>query len=271
MQMGKPSFSHNGVVYTMLHMSTLFPDPAYQRTELLDTSRCRKISLDWDWRALTPLKVVKRGKKYAILDGLHRFVAAQLRFPDGNISLPAIIIKCDDIKKEADVFIKSSTNSKNLTANSIFKAMVTRGDRAARSVVRTLRQRGISIAYGRGRMSPNQTKCPAAFLDAYRVTGSRRFGLLADVIRQYERPDRNDNTIETEALKSVFVKGLAAFLAGAIDRPDAEVKRGLQNGWSAAEVMDWVHAKEDGRTGRSTRNALVVNALGHSFEKGLRP
>lgn len=255
------SFTINRVKFMTVRISKLFIDPTYQRTESLDTARCRRIKDAFSWNAFAPLKVAYRPKlgMYAIIDGQHRFHVLLLLFNKTDILVPVAVVDCRNAQEEAACFIDSSTNSKSLSPNAIFKAKVAAGEKAAVEIVRVLKSNGITISYTRGRMNVNETKSPSAFEDAYTRTGPALFRQLVELITLFKRAD-DDDAIETEALKPIFVKGLATFITR-YDFNVNEIRAKIDSGYSAAEIMKWVREQEDGRTGSHKRNELVVAAL----------
>lgn len=137
----------------MLHKDMLLIDRAYQRDLLPE--KVKAITASFSWIAFGALTVAERGGQYWVIEGQHRAAAAKRR---SDIAyLPCVVFKTEDIKQEAQAFIRANTERKPVKAIEKQKALVVAGDQIAGYVQSVLDQLGIEMAPN-SRL-PNTIKC----------------------------------------------------------------------------------------------------------------
>lgn len=141
--------------YACVPISLLSVDPAYQRTETVNTEKVAKIANDWDNRRCDALKVSYRDGRFWIIDGQHRYHAALIA---GVPSLECEIFTDMSIYDEADMYVTLNMCKTPLNTFNQFKANLIRAaqritpDVVASDIVnRVCKDFHVAIACRRGR------------------------------------------------------------------------------------------------------------------------
>lgn len=98
-------------------------DKSYQR--VTDNTNIQKLIRDWDNDRCDFLLVSFRDDKFYIVDGQHRYTAANYK---GIEELPCIILTGLTREQEARIFSRQNENVKKLTIYDVFKANLANGD-----------------------------------------------------------------------------------------------------------------------------------------------
>tara|TARA_R110000765_G_scaffold62706_2_gene121856 strand:+ start:1212 stop:2060 length:849 start_codon:yes stop_codon:yes gene_type:complete len=183
-------------------LSRLFVEIAYQRE--FKGKHAMRLAKEWDWNCFKPLSIIVRKNKYYVTDGQHSLGAALLR---GDIDvLPCYVTYADDdIRSEADAFLKINRNRKSVTPFSAHKAALLAEDAEALVVQRTVDAQGYGISNGGG-SEPYKIRAVSA---CYRLS---KTGVLSDVLIVIDgawggRP---------EMLRSVVLDGVGQFIGRAV-------------------------------------------------------
>ena len=116
--------------------------PEYQRS--VSPKLVRTIGQSWDWHAAGALIVNKRDDRYFVVDGQHRYIAAQ-GIDDIN-RLPCIIHQDLSIEQEARLFYIYNSDRKNVTAFDRFRAACVFKDEIALFVRAEVEKVGFEVA-----------------------------------------------------------------------------------------------------------------------------
>lgn len=138
-------------VYVMaLDVDEIFADPTYQRE--LDKPRARKMAETWNRRAVGVIEVSDRGPdaepRYAVIDGQHRWAAAQLIEPP-----PVLVVNVHEgltLEDEAKLFDQLNRNRKQTNTWDHWKARRAAGEEAVLEIERVVLRNGLDVD-----MSPN--------------------------------------------------------------------------------------------------------------------
>jgi len=128
--------------YALIPVGLLFVDQSYQRDEVSDENT-RRLAANWDYKALEPLTVCRRGEKYFIIDGAQRMYAAKTL---GLDSLPCRIVDTSGEGDEARVFTLIAAGRKQLTAVDKYRAAVVAGEPIEKEIHAFLSANGISVS-----------------------------------------------------------------------------------------------------------------------------
>lgn len=134
-----------GVYVTAVNVDEIFADPTYQRE--LDAGRARTMAATWDRRLAGILEVSDRGEdatpRYAIVDGQHRWAAAQKLDPP-----PALVANVHSgltIADEAALFDKLNRQRRQPTTWDHWRARRTAGDPDVATIERLAAKHGLVI------------------------------------------------------------------------------------------------------------------------------
>jgi hypothetical protein len=117
-------------------------EETYQRP--LDMNRVENIVRNFSWRSFGALVIVPQDDgSYHVTDGQHRLEAAKLHPKVTHI--PAIIVKADDIREEAGIFVDINKNRKNVNALELFFAQLTAGDPEAETILEACQRAGVRV------------------------------------------------------------------------------------------------------------------------------
>jgi len=160
-----------------LNVEKLYVDSRYQRNT---KSRASETNLDYlkksfSWSLCGALIVcfVPAEKKFAVLDGQHRLVAARSRkdIPE----LPCLIVSGLDFEQQAQSFVAINTKRVKLNALAAFHAAVASGDKTAVMLKEILDECDVEIPLApvmKGLTEPRQMQSP---------------GTLAGMVERYSR------------------------------------------------------------------------------------
>lgn len=108
--------------FMMIYKENLNMDSQYQRNRA-DIAKVRKIALNWDWRLVGAISVVKRpNNTFWVYDGGHR-VAASLQRDDIS-ELPCMVFESRGIISEAKAFMGANLLKSNVSAYHKFRASI---------------------------------------------------------------------------------------------------------------------------------------------------
>lgn len=123
-------------------VSLISADPLYQRP--LDHARVDTILHGFTWRSFGALVVVPQADgTYHATDGQHRLEAAKLHPKVTHV--PAVIVKADDIKSEASIFVEINGSRKNVSALELFFAKLAANDDDAETIRQVCERAGVRI------------------------------------------------------------------------------------------------------------------------------
>ncbi|MDQ2628393.1 MAG: hypothetical protein M3Y90_15545 [Actinomycetota bacterium] len=133
------------VYVTAISTGEVFVDDTYQRP--LDTARARKIANTWNPRLLGILEVSDRGEthspRYAVIDGQHRWGAAQLLTP--TPTLVANVHTGLSLEDEAKLFDKLNRERKQINIFERYKARLAAGDEEIVRIQRVIEKNGLRV------------------------------------------------------------------------------------------------------------------------------
>ena len=184
-------------------------DPRYQR--LISTrgrSKIKKICATFDWQRFGALVLAQMPDgAFAVIDGQHRAIAAQLL---GAPNVPACVIRAD-IRDQASAFSGINTERTSVASIDKFRARVTAEDPAASDVAHILAELGISYDVPAGyQLKPRQTRAVSGIEKIVKRLGKGiAFSTLEMLIDA--QPDENN------LLSNFAVQVTATTLARVID------------------------------------------------------
>lgn len=135
------------VFISHLSVRELFVDETYQRD--LDLPRAREIAQRWDPRLVGVLDVSDRGedsdpaRRYAVINGQHRHMAAKLRDPDSRLVVN--IHTGLSVREEARLFHAIDCNTRRLTTWDRWKSRRGAGDPVVREIEEIALEAGLEI------------------------------------------------------------------------------------------------------------------------------
>lgn len=146
-----------------LDIDDLWVNTTYQRGTDSDKSKkvIRHIAAHFDWSMFQPILVAKSpgGKKYSIIDGQHRVLAALER---GDIEqVPCCIVDLPDIARQAESFVSVNKVRVALHPMQIFRAACAAGEKNAVALKEFLSSMGVSVPsspVAGGCTKPNQVQ-----------------------------------------------------------------------------------------------------------------
>lgn len=125
-----------------LPLDQLFIDKSYQRSTESRRSQnsIEYLERNFSWGACGALIVAlnPKQKKYAVIDGQHRFLAAQKR--KDIAELPCLIVGADDFKAQVQNFVIVNTKRVNMHTLSKFHAAAAGGDPDSVSIIELLKE-----------------------------------------------------------------------------------------------------------------------------------
>lgn len=260
----------NGVKTTAIQIKKLIVDQGYQRAEFNSKARHAKMAARWSWNQCGSLIVAKRKSgKYAVVDGQNRLSAIILKYPKLKIGKKDLTVSCQIINfaspaDEALFFIELNSSRIKVSKNSEFKARLSAKCPEEEFIVETLKDHGITLAYGVGRIPINTTKACHALRCAYDKVGEAGLEKVVEYLAAFTRPhDVDDIGIEKDALRADFILGMVRFHLDN-ERDHQDVIEGLANGRSAADILQLAKAACLGwsREGRHT-------AIFHEIKKSI--
>lgn len=191
----------NRTYVDVVAVTDAFADPSYQRE--LDPKRAGQIAATWDRRLVGVIDVSDRGAhaspRYAIINGQHRWAAAQIA---GISSLAANVHTGLSIDDEAKLFFEIDAKTKALTTWDRWHARGTAGDQAVRAIERIVSECGFVVSQNPG---PKNLQCCAAL---ERIWNRSAAEILADTIVLVT----DIWSGEQDARKAVVLEGVALVL-----------------------------------------------------------
>ena len=126
-----------------LDKDVLLTDHAYQR-EAVDNKKVDGLAATFSWPAFGVLVVAKRGEKYFIIDGQHRYLASKKRASVQKV--PCIVFESDGKAFEARTFLDANTRRKPVSYAAKHKALLTAGDSDAKKIHKLVTDHGREIS-----------------------------------------------------------------------------------------------------------------------------
>jgi hypothetical protein len=164
-----------------LTIGDLFVDHSYQRA--LDLPRARRLAEDWERPLVGVIEVSDRGidhqRRYAVIDGQHRYEAAKLRDPNGM--LVANVHTGLSTEDEARLFYEIDAKRTRLTGWDRWNARRGAGDPLVLAVESTVEEDGL-------RIDPAPTngniRCVAACEKIVKLGGQKLLREAIDLIKE---------------------------------------------------------------------------------------
>ena len=158
-------------------IADLVIDGDYQRTVLVKGARnIAKIAREFEWVKFAPAIVARiSGRRYAVVDGQHRIIAACLR---GIVKVPCLVINASE-QKQAEAFAAINANITEMSSLQLYAARLAAQDHRAIKLDRICRACGVNICryvVGSDKMKVGDTLAASQLqklLDRY---GSEVFG-----------------------------------------------------------------------------------------------
>jgi len=117
-------------------------DPHYQRP--LDANRVKTILKDFTWRSFGALVLVPQPTgRFHATDGQHRLEAAKLHPKVTHV--PAALVKAEDMRGEATIFVDINANRKNVSSLELFFARLAADDEDADTIRQVCERAGIRV------------------------------------------------------------------------------------------------------------------------------
>jgi hypothetical protein len=124
-----------------IHKNELSVGAVYQRESY--KHKILEISRNWNWIACGTIAVAKVGKKFRVMDGQHRVLAARNR--SDVTELPCIVFETEDVAEEARGFLALNTLRKPVSIIDKHKAQLIAEDETALKIQKTLDDLGLTI------------------------------------------------------------------------------------------------------------------------------
>lgn len=166
--------------FQMISKSLLQVDHTYQRDNVSD-NRVLEIASNWWWVAFGSLTVAqRRDGSYWIIDGQHRWLAANKRTDVDK--LPCVVFICEEKKNEAEGFSGANTLRGPVSMYHRYRCDLIRENPDAMAVRDMIESFGYTVSRSGNR--PKQIACVGAITKAHRKdpTATRRaFGLCVKI------------------------------------------------------------------------------------------
>ena len=255
-----------------IRASKLFVDDVYQRR--LSESRIDHLVANYKEMYVGVLTVKRRGNRYAIVNGQHKFTTVGRVNPGyKKANGHEFEFTCEilpDWVDEALAFVHLN-DQKPVTKNDKFKALLqsktgSEGD-VQKAIVTELSAIGLELIFGAGRRSDSpvkKTKNAWTLEDMYRTLGYERFRFALQILELYKV---DDEYFQSASLTSDFFNGLTIFLRST-ERSNGSILAGLEySGDKASNIRDEALFLS---TNGYSRAYHVANLLEKSVKKGLR-
>lgn len=123
-----------------IKVGDLYVDEAYQRP--VSEDRVWQIVKQFTWRLFEPLWIAHRKGRLYIVDGRHRFSAAQIFGPDLMPEVPCSVRRTASVEEEAQTFVELQEKRRRLTSFQRFQAKLLYGDPIAKDLERIMSRNG---------------------------------------------------------------------------------------------------------------------------------
>lgn len=160
----------SGVYVTTVSVDEVFVDHTYQRE--LDKPRARTLAAAWDRRLAGIIEVSDRGEdsypRYAVIDGQHRWAAAQLVDPP-----PILVANVHDglaIADEAALFDKLNRERRRITTWDHWHARKAAGDKTVLAIEAAVARTGLRI---HNQPSAGNVRCTTTLEKIHAFGGAR--------------------------------------------------------------------------------------------------
>lgn len=206
-------------------------EETYQRP--LDMNRVEAIARAFTWRSFGVLVIVQQQDgRFNATDGQHRLEAAKLHPKVTHV--PAVIVKAEDIRSEAGIFVDINKNRKNVNALELFFAQLTSGDGEAEGILDVCSNAGVRIPkYSSKGFKPRDTIAIAAVKDSIGRRGPANTTRYLELLARAEfAPIRADHIKAVELLLNdpefepyIAIEDLTATVRSDGVSSDVEAKR----------------------------------------------
>jgi hypothetical protein len=205
-------------------------EETYQRP--LDLNRVDSIVRSFSWRSFGALVVVPQADgTYHVTDGQHRLEAAKKHPKVSHV--PACIVKADDIRSEAGIFVDINKNRKNVSALELFFAELTAGKPEAEAILEVCHNAGVRIPKYPGDYKPRDTISISAVKDCIARRGPAATTRYMELLARAEfAPIRADHVKAVELLLNdpefadqIAIEDLTATVRSDGISSDVEAKR----------------------------------------------
>nr|WP_295834762.1 DUF6551 family protein [uncultured Azospirillum sp.] len=251
-------------VFAWLPKAALRIDPRYQRN-LSDKSKTqiKRMVERWRWEKCQPLTVTEiGGDLFAVVDGQHRAAAALLH-PQVD-ELPCWIIRTEEVKEQAKVFVAVNADRTPMTTLQMFRGKLIAGDPDAVQVLNVCTRSGIEIAYHISntskRLPPRHTQSVATIRKLIAKYGERpvvrALSALASAYR--EVPDQ---------LRGPVIEAVVTLVVQYRDRLDEERLIKALSGTDCTVLCEQA-SKMRKLVGLSVQDALIASLV-KAYDKGL--
>jgi len=251
-------------VFAWLPKDALRIDPRYQRN-LSDKSKTqiKRMVERWRWEKCQPLTVTEiGGDLFAVVDGQHRAAAALLH-PQVD-ELPCWIIRTEEVKEQAKVFVAVNADRTPMTTLQMFRGKLIAGDPDAVQVLNVCTRSGIEIAYHISntskRLPPRHTQSVATIRKLIAKHGERpvvrALSALASAYR--EVPDQ---------LRGPVIEAVVTLVVQYRDRLDEDRLIKALSGTDCTVLCEQA-SKMRKLVGLSVQDALIASLV-KAYDKGL--
>lgn len=221
-------------------------DRSYQRgTQSRRSQRLiQAIAEKWDWRLCTPLLVASRDGGLYIIDGQHRWEAAQLR---GDIPfLPCAVGNYTGSAEEAALFVAANRHRVRVNPVDMWRAALACRDTATVTIDVLLSDNGLSVAAAPNhyQLKPGELLCTNTLYTALRIHGR---DTLAEVLASIGTAF-GDQVLTHSGLIVAAILGLF------VDRPAGFDPALLGDTLAACPADEWAkHPALEGKLGARSR------------------
>lgn len=243
-----------------IDLDDLTVDTRYQRDTGSDRSRAqiKRMASAFTWAKFAPVIVARSasGKKFSVIDGQHRVLAALER---GDIEqVPCCIVDAPELVQQAQSFVGLNRDQLRLTPMAEFYALVAAADPFAQRLQAVLDSAGIRIpkyAPMYGLTKPNECQAVGALMAVLKKYGE---GALSFALHTIHRAYPE----EPGQMRAMYIKTLAAIYAANAELID------LHHASETAGDIAPEDLQEMGRQAvKSGRATGVLNAMIDGFVK----
>lgn len=164
--------------YMIIPVDALRVAPEYQRK--LQEEEILRFARDWSWLCCGTIIVMKRNREFFVVDGQQRLNAAKRRTDIRQ--LPCMVFEArNDIKIEADRFVRLNSCKVGLSGTDKYKASIVSEDPVALQVESVLRSHGMKVGES---YSSTTCSCARRLMELCRIDADlfkKIFGLAVEL------------------------------------------------------------------------------------------
>lgn len=198
-----------------ISLNEMFIDDSYQRNTESKASQKNiaqiKAEFSWEYCGALTVCFVAVKKKYAIIDGQHRFLAAKLR--SDIVQLPCVVFKIDKVEQQAKNFFTMNKKRVNINTLADFHAACAAGDTDANSLKQLMKEINITIPKSpaaSGQTGAREVQSPSTLLRMLGKYSKKQIQWALNIIPEAYGEEKG-------MLRVALIKAMASFIKIHVD------------------------------------------------------